>query len=619
MGLLLYAAWLAAGLLAAGEMAYIILSCGPFWLRLDDFLLAWLIYFLPALLGVACVAGILRLLPSSSGTQRDPGRRFRAVVLWTGGVGALLLTALVFRDLKRVGMAIGFALTFVGLGLIYYLCLSRKWMRWPPRLIPGLLVAVSPLLIFAILLTASNAATLRSTRRATAAFHGPVPHLCLIVLDTVRSDHLSCYGYEFPTTPNIDRVAAEGLLCRNATSASSWTPPGHISIFTGTYPSQQGNDGWPETPDELLTLTEILRPQGYFTIAMYNNPMAGPLINLTQGFHSVLGIYHNAWVYPAWARLQRKFLQPDVGARTTFRIAARTMDWLVAHKIPAFLYINVLEPHAPYTIHEPYFTRFFGDRDPATIPNLAQVRRLCRSMHQVNGDTTRFAGYTPESYAYLAAAYDSEIAYLDHHLGGFVDHLRGRGILDEILLTITSDHGEFVGERFTRGHPPLMLNPVLRIPLILRYPRLIAPQVLEEQVSNVDVLPTLLGLLEITYPEERAIPGIDIRSEALLKDRLLLSEKLWPNGGCYSLRQGPYKLVLHRNEGMLRRLGEGYLFRVDQDPEELHDLYREEPEVVESMTRILDDLEAAIRVSPGEEQTLSPQARETMRALGYIE
>ena len=121
------------------------------------------------------------------------------------------------------------------------------------------------------------------------------------------------------------------------------------------------------------------------------------------------------------------------------------------------------------------------------------------------------------------------------------------------------------------------------------------------------------------WPEERPIPGIDIRSEALLKDRLLLSEKLWPNGGCYSLRQGPYKLVLHRNEGMLRRLGEGYLFRVDQDPEELHDLYREEPEVVESMTRILDDLEAAIRVSPGEEQTLSPQARETMRALGYIE
>ena len=131
-------------------------------------------------------------------------------------------------------------------------------------------------------------------------YQGTIPNLCLIVLDTARGDHFSCYGYPFETTPNFDQVAKEGLLASNAYSASNWTPPGHICIFTGKYPSQHANDGQPFMPDTLLSLSEILNQKGYYGIAFYNNKISGKSANITKGFDRDTGVYINSWVYPCW-------------------------------------------------------------------------------------------------------------------------------------------------------------------------------------------------------------------------------------------------------------------------------------------------------------------------------
>ncbi|MBP6875514.1 MAG: sulfatase [Candidatus Eisenbacteria bacterium] len=618
MGWLLLAVCLSAGVLALGETACILFQCGPYWLRLDDMAFAWLAYLLPAFACVLAFEAARRILPGLRKTCADPAARFRAAFAFASTVGALVLSALVYQDLRIVSRALGMAATLFALITIGWMLFSR--MRRFPRPAAVLLLAASPLLLFLTIRWAVDAHGTRECRKAVAPFHGAVNSLCLIVLDTTRADHLSCYGYERATSPNIDRLAAEGLFCANAVSASNWTPPGHICIFTGMYPSQHGNDGEALAPDALLTLTEILRPQGYYTLAMYNNPIAGQQINLTQGFHRDLGLYHNAWVYPAWSRLDWKFVRRDTGARITFRMAARALSWFEKRRVPVFLFLNLLEPHMPYQMRAPYFERFTAGLDPARVPQYAQVRRLCAQHGQVIADSSRFAGWGPESFACFSAAYDSEIAYVDHHLGKFADRLRAAGTLDDILLVVTADHGEFVGERSIRGHPPVMLDPVMRIPLIVRYPPLLAPQRIDEWVSNIDILPTVLGMLEIPYPGDGFLPGRDLRVERNLRGRVLLSEKLWPDSGCYSIWSWPYNLVVNENQGIRERLGEGWLFRIDgEGAGQARDLYADSSRIVTRLQRELHALTAAIRVRPDQEFEMTPQARERMRALGYID
>ncbi|MBU0518462.1 sulfatase [bacterium] len=598
---ILYAALLAAGVLSAAEFLYILLSCGPFWLRPLNFFLTWGVYTLPILVGLCFVLVIASLVPFLRKWMKDPVRYLLfhySIGLLAGGAA---LVWIIVKDLDTAaGIWLPIALIlFFG---FFTAMLSISVLQKKPE------SATQPLWIMIFLIIVVNGAVLftdlsfaAKVKARSSVFQGVVPHLSLLVLDATRGDHFSSYGYPYNTTPNMDRIAAEGLRCQWAFSASNWSPPGHIAAFTGKYPSQHGNNGQPYTPDDLLTITEILRQEGYFCVALYNKPSAGRNINLTQGFDADIGVFRHSWVQPAWVRLRDKLQFKDSGSKATFPIALKTAKWIASKGGHLFLYLNLVEPHADYVIHEPYFTDLTQDLVFDHIPNLDEVQAMCASLEEVVYDSVKFRQYNRASYRYIEAVYDSEIAYLDAQFATFSNGMRESGLLDETMLVITADHGEFLGEHFTRGHPDVMYNPVLRIPLIFRYPAKIKPGVETGYTSNVDILPSVLAAMTYDHLIPTDVQGIDLLSDYPLQERVLLSESVKADGGSFAYFEPSYKLILNTDAEMLAKFPfDTLLFNLDIDPDELKDIRGKETERTRTMIESLNQWRGQIIMEPEE-------------------
>lgn len=326
MAPLIFASLLAGTILTSTEFAFIILACGPFWLGPVIFLKTWLIYTGLILAGLSFCHLILSFIPSLNHRLENPAKRFYLYLLVTWSFSLATLFTLVTSDLDKGSDPLTLLLTAGSYAVIVILILLKV-----PRTrfsIPStsLLLSFVGVASAATVFWLSDRQFSSTVQDRSADYAGNAPHVCLIVLDAARGDHLSCYGYPFPTTPNIDRIAAQGLLCQNAYSASNWTPPGHISIFTGKYPSQHGNDGRPHMPGELVSMTEILNQKGYYCVAVYDNPLAGEEINLTQGFDRKFSLFRKTWAYPAAFRLWEKMIQRHTCSKATFALASKLFD-----------------------------------------------------------------------------------------------------------------------------------------------------------------------------------------------------------------------------------------------------------------------------------------------------
>lgn len=615
----IFASILSGSLLSSAECVFIVLTCGPFWIRPGLFLATWLIYAVLSALGLALLSLIPKLIPAVNRSFQDARKRFFLLFNSSWLIGSALLVALVASDSYAGSEYLTLALIAAFMGVLTSFIM--RWALKAPEAIPrvALITSLCLILLTNSVYRLSDWHYSASVSRRSEEFNGKIPHACLLVMDTARGDHFSCYGYPYATSPNIDQLAAEGLLCRNAYSASNWTPPGHISIFTGKYPFQHGNDGKVYMPDDLVSLTEILNRQGYYCVAMYNNPTAGRSINLTQGFDLDIGVYGHSWVYPAPYRLRDKFLERDSGAKITFLMAQRTFEWMQKRGGHMFLYINITEPHAPYAIHEPYFSQFAKSVHFGKILNWSQVQDLRTTLDLVLNDSARFAGCTEESYAFLRAAYDSEIAYMDHYLGRFVDRMKEEDLLDDVLLVMTADHGEFLGEHFTLGHPELLYNPVLKIPLILRYPALIEPKVTPGYVSNVDIFPTVLNLMDLADKIPSDVLGCNIVSDQLAQDRPLLAANISPEGGCYSLIDGHYKLIINNDNFLPRYFPyDTLMFDLSGDPEEMVNLKHLETGTRDELSRQLSSWITETSVRPQSTIQVSNTTLANLKALGYV-
>ncbi len=611
----LLASLLASTVLSCAECIFIILTSGRFWFGPVLFFKAWLIYF-----GLAAALILLfnalfartKLVQRLAKTQR---RRFFLNFSLAWIVSSAMLVMLVAKDSYAGSEYLVLAVNVALLGVISLLILRLTVAT--PRDFFKVSIAWCLLLILmaGCLEWAAESRMAAAVTRRSADFKGDVPHVLLLILDTVRSDHLSCYGYPFATSPNLDQLAQEGLLCRNAFSASNWTPPGHISIFTGKYPAQHGNDGNVHMPDDLVSITEILNHQGYYCIAMYNNPTAGRSINLTQGFDLDLGVFSNSWILPAPFRVWYKLVWRGSGSRATFLAAERIFTWMEKHGGHLFMYVNITEAHAPYRIHEPYFSQFASH---LKITNPARVRYLRTTRDLILEDSSCFAGLSKDDCAYLRAAYDSEIAYADDNLGRFSRAMRNGGVLNRILLIVTADHGEFLGEHWTLGHPELLFNPVLQVPLILRYPKQIAPRIMTESVSTVDIFPTVLNLLDLQVQIPPDVQGLDLLSGEWPADRALLSANIAPEGGCYSLIKEGRKLIVNRDNFLHRYFPvDSLLFDLSSDPGEQSNLLDTPSATDDGLGLYLSSWLDEITVRPQKTVQINSAALANLKALGY--
>jgi arylsulfatase A-like enzyme len=284
----------------------------------------------------------------------------------------------------------------------------------------------------------------------------PPQQVVLVVCDTLRADHLSLYGYSRPTSPNLEELAQRSTIYHRAQAAAPWTLPSHASMFTGLYPSEHGahtfsedelaslrNQGWSEDnnvgplADHYFTLAEYFAERGWATGAVVANvAYMDERFGIAQGFDT----YHR----------QRGPVE---------EITRRALQFIKAHQEESFfLFVNLMDTHRPYNL-----------RPHPPIPDRSSDGNLLKRLVPLILDPR--AAAPPELLDALRDQYDTAIANLDQGLGDFFQALETDGLLDNMCLVVTSDHGEFLGEHELIEHSKDVYQGTLHVPLILKAPQ----------------------------------------------------------------------------------------------------------------------------------------------------
>ena len=330
------------------------------------------------------------------------------------------------------------------------------------------------------------------------------PNILLVVADTARADRF-VHENDPALAPRVAALARDGAQYLEARSPSPWTLPAHASLFTGLYPSSHGAEsGHLKIPDSAPFLAERLRRAGYRTQAYIANPWVGKDYNFHVGFDTFDEVWRAV-----------KGTEGEMGAEAIVAKIGRWLEWRAgnedARAKPFFVFVNFFEPHLPYNPPEPERSRLLppgaADRDAERVERLRRFKNP-EEVRAILGQVRLDA----EDRRILGALYDGEIAYVDRRIGDLVDLLAARGLLEDTVVAVTSDHGEMLGEHGLYDHKLSLYEPVVRIPMVLRYPAKVeAGQRIAQPVMLQDLYPTLLTLAGIDpgpSQEARRLPGI---------------------------------------------------------------------------------------------------------------
>jgi arylsulfatase A-like enzyme len=323
------------------------------------------------------------------------------------------------------------------------------------------------------------------------------PNVLIVVMDTTRGDRVSLNGFSRPTTPKLEAFAEDATVFEDAWSPAGWTGPAHASLFTGLRPENHGfvRGNRDFLPGSFDTLAEILHRKGYQTVGLTNNMTLSPQSGVLQGFDRV-------------ARLYADERRPYPWAPATHRIALGFIDDAVREKRPFFVFINDMEPHFPYTPPREWADRFVESGIPE---DAVQAARLTHPT-ELFAHNLGAKRIPPDRLRILSDLYDAEIACLDHFVGELLDGLRERGVLDETIVVVTSDHGENFNEHGFVDHMFSIHRAICHVPLLIRYPPHFSGGGRVRSVVRLeDVAPTVLEMANLDVPE-----GLD--GESLLRN-----------------------------------------------------------------------------------------------------
>lgn len=304
------------------------------------------------------------------------------------------------------------------------------------------------------------------------------PNVLIVIIDSLRADHVGCYGYHRATTPNIDRIAAEGCLFETCITAAPFSPASYASLFSNLYPHQHGVNGdtvrvW---PDSWPRLPELMKQRGYYTFGVSDNSFVSAEMNASRGFDTFVGL-HEEWFVRQYNRVHgrvrrvlghaadRLEINPLLcrakgDSRRTLRTAAKLIE---AGPRPFFGLVILMDPHAPYNASRGDFGR-----------NPRQVRNFLR---RVNGREMwpRMMAHRrtlpPELLQAAMDLYDGEVFHADQCVGEMYRHLGEAGLLENTILAIAADHGEAFGEYGVWGHGFSLNDCLTHVPLVVRCPR----------------------------------------------------------------------------------------------------------------------------------------------------
>lgn len=466
----------------------------------------------------------------------------------------------------------------------------------------------------------------------------PLPSIVLITVDTLRADHLGCYGYFRPTSPRLDALAAEGVLFEQHISTIGTTLPAHISLMTGLYPHQHGyltnsasgSSAFRSQPDR-RPVAEVLKRAGYTTAAFVSGPTVGKGTGIDAGFdhfdqHTI-----------------RDFSDIFDFSRRAGETNAKVLEWLKTKpSTPFFLWVHYWDPHEPNRPPEPYASMFrtderleqllderrihpevlrerFSDEDIARIfaPELLKDLREGRPVELPVIDRAAVAD--------LINRYDGDVRYVDDRMGELFDALRERELLDESIVVVTSDHGQALGQHDWLEHGVLQLH-VTHVPLVMRFPERLGVRAGRRAgaVSIVDIMPTVLGRLDRREFRDflAQAQGEDLLAErsgrGFAFSQRTLRDRAWGEGEAgsqllFALTQEGWRYY-HRPEG------QDQLYDIARDPGELADVAAQHPERVSAyqgqVRRVIQT--RPFRPSGEGAPAASAENIEMLKTLGYL-
>ncbi len=326
------------------------------------------------------------------------------------------------------------------------------------------------------------------------------PNVLVVVVDTLRADHLSTYGYPRATSPQIDRVATEGVLFEKAISTTSWTLPAHVSLLTGRYPYENQSGSTPLDPRH-STLAEFLRARGYRTGAFSAN-----LFYFTRShgfgrgfirFEDFFGSWADSFTRTLYGRKFVDIILPRlgygdiVGRKRAEYVTDRTLDWIGSDSRPFFAFLNYFDAHDPYLPPQPYRSKFSRQASPGGKLIADKIRNI--------------AQLTPYELQGEIDAYDGAIAYVDQNIGRLLDALEEKRLAQRTVVVVVSDHGEMFGEHELLLHQNCLYRPVVHVPLIVRWRGQIPAGLRVAQPVSIASLPATLA--ELTGSGEKAFPS----------------------------------------------------------------------------------------------------------------
>lgn len=422
------------------------------------------------------------------------------------------------------------------------------------------------------------------------------PDILLVTLDTTRVDHVSAYGYERDTTPNLARLAAEGVTYTRAYSVASWTLPSHASLFTGKYPSSHGASHDPEgslvlsaglgaASDEERekyrifrargmgrdeqTLAELLSGAGYRSAGVVGGPWLKRVFGLSRGFE----------------RWDDDDIT-DAGGRRANELSDRalaSLDALPAN-VPFLLFLNFFDAHMPYQPPR-WMLRDYLD-DPVAARGADRDAELRR------------------------ASYDAEILFADMNFGRVIDRLKSRGRYDGTLIIVTADHGELLGEHSLYGHPARLYEELTRIPLVVKFPKGRKSGLrIDTPIQLVDLFALILDQAGIETP-----PGIQGQVPGRITHPILTEESpaFVGDEALRAFYEGSEKLLWGSH-------GTRQLYDLANDPKEERDLAGERPARLAELEAALQRRVATLPAPSAFEAAgaVDAETREALRALGY--
>jgi len=472
------------------------------------------------------------------------------------------------------------------------------------------------------------------------------PNVLWIILDSLRADHISSYGYSRNTTPHLDRLAENGVIFTQAISPGTGSPSVHTSWLTGLYPSEHGIWGGPniKVSPNLPLLSELMCDAGYLTAGFSTNLHFGKRYGLDRGFSSFLELQDQrkssnlALIYRCLNKMSKVINhgRADWGEKNHSKLLAEVLVSWINQNIdaqPFFILCNFMETHVPHKPPWKFLTKFVTREDG--------WRNQMNLVNHLSVDAARYisgkSGITDDDMRLLLDLYDAEIAFIDDCIGNIMHFLEQKGLLENTLIIITADHGDFYGEHGLIMHNAFLYDELIRVPLIMKLPNVFEGGIIcAKQISTLSLSRTVLEFAGVdvyqmgirgeslsSFPDVRSICPIVFSEGKSPGDLFKRIQDFNPDYGGpnvfsfkRSVRTTKYKYIWDSER-------KDEFFSLQDDPKEKNNLITTNHPMKKSLRDNLDQIVGTLKQSSSiETNVFSPEEEREienrLKSLGYL-